>query len=181
MSLSIKTGLQRRDLLALVGAAGLSILSESLLAAPDTLKNPPAQRLGKLRLKRIDNMDIYTTNLPRLVNFYTNTLGLNFFLPYEPDKDWAAVDFGNLTCYMFKANLGEHAPPRPIGRIPGLDSFAFEVDDLDASILALDGSVDWLQQKPATWSHPNGTHYRYRAFYDPDGNKLYLTEPHKAI
>jgi glyoxylase I family protein len=53
------------------------------------------------------------------------------------------------------------------------------VDDLDASILALDGKVDWLQPKPATWSHPSGTHYRYRSFYDPDGNKLYVTEPHK--
>jgi isopenicillin-N N-acyltransferase-like protein len=39
--------------------------------------------------------------------------------------------------------------------------------------------VEWLTAEPTTWEHPSGTHYRYRAFYDPDGNKMYVTEPHK--
>jgi len=176
----MKRGVRRRDVLALAGAGALSMFSDSLIAASDSPPNRPAKPPGKLALKRIDNIDIYTTNLPGLVHFYTSTLGLSFFLPYEPANDWAAIDFGNLTCYMFKANLGEHPPRRTMGRVPGLDSFAFEVDDLDAAILALDGKVDWLQPNPAIWTHPSGIHYRYRSFYDPDGNKLYVTEPHKV-
>ena len=35
-----------------------------------------------LKLKRIDNMDILTNDVQRLVDFYHGTLGLGFFLPY---------------------------------------------------------------------------------------------------
>ncbi len=157
-------------LLASAGASGRAVASET-----------PNTALGGVRLKRIDNMDIYTKNLPRLVEFYTATLGLKFFLPYEAAQGWAAIDFGNLTLYMFEANLGEHAPPHPGDRrVPGIDAFAFEVDDVDKAVQALDGKVTWCQPAIQLWSHPSGTHYRYRAFYDPDGNKLYVTQPHKV-
>ena len=62
---------------------------------------------------------------------------------------------------------------------PGYDSIAFEVDDLDEAIAALDGKVEWVDEQ-IEWKHPNGTWYRYRPFFDPDGNMLYVTEPHQA-
>lgn len=34
-----------------------------------------------LKLKRIDNMDIVTRDVQRLVDFYHGVLGLDFFLP----------------------------------------------------------------------------------------------------
>jgi catechol 2,3-dioxygenase-like lactoylglutathione lyase family enzyme len=136
-----------------------------------------------LKLKRIDNMDILTHDVDRLVGFYHGVLGLPFFLPYEQDEEWAAIDTGNLTLYIFKSEVGEHPgrrtavnPENP----PGIDSFAFEVEDLDEAVEAIDGRVDWVTDDVIEWQHPSGTWYRYRPFHDPDGNMLYVTEPHKA-
>ncbi|WP_455360639.1 VOC family protein [Streptomyces sp. SYSU K21746] len=136
-----------------------------------------------IRLKRIDNMDILTHDVQRLVDFYHHTLGLPFQLPYQPDEEWAAVDLGNLTLYIFKSEAGTHAPRRTevnAENAPGLDSFAFEVDNLDDAFAALDGRVEWVTANEIVWKHPSGTWYRYRPFYDPDGNMLYVTEPHKT-
>jgi predicted enzyme related to lactoylglutathione lyase len=134
-------------------------------------------------LKRIDNLDILCKDVAAVVSFYHETLGLPFFLPYAEDEEWAAIDAGNLTIYIFKSERGEHAPRRtPVNpeNAPGFDSFAFEVDDLDAAISELDGRVEWANPDIIEWKHPSGTWYRYRPFYDPEGNMLYVTEPHKA-
>ncbi|MFF3492238.1 VOC family protein [Streptomyces sp. NPDC002795] len=136
-----------------------------------------------IKLKRIDNMDILTHDVQRLVDFYHGTLGLPFHLPYEPEEEWAAIDLGNLTLYLFKSETGAHAPRRSevnAENAPGLDSIAFAVDDLDAAHAALDGTVEWVTDQQIDWHHPSGTWYRYRPFYDPDGNMLYVTEPHPA-
>ena len=134
-------------------------------------------------LKRIDNLDILCDDVATVVSFYHETLGLPFFLPHEPDDDWAAIDAGNLTIYIFRSEVGGHAPRRtPVNpeNPPGFDSFAFEVDDLDAAIGELDGAVVWASGATIEWRHPSGTWYRYRPFYDPEGNLLYITEPHLA-
>ncbi|MEU3345804.1 VOC family protein [Streptomyces sp. NPDC006700] len=136
-----------------------------------------------LQLKRIDNTDILTHDVQRLVDFYHGVLGLPFHLPYVPEEKWAAIDLGNLTLYLFASEAGEHAPRRTevnAENPPGLDSFAFEVDDLDAAYAALDGRVEWVTGQEIVWNHPSGVWYRYRPFYDPDGNMLYITEPHRA-
>jgi glyoxylase I family protein len=135
-----------------------------------------------LDLKRIDNMDILTNNVGRLVNFYHGTLGFPFFLPYEPAKHWAALDLGNVTLYIFRTENIEPIVRRTAVNLqdrPGLDSFAFEVANLDDAIKELDGKVQWVVDAPIEWQHPNGTHYRYRPLFDPDGNMFYVTEPHK--
>lgn len=135
-----------------------------------------------LRLKRIDNMDILTSDVDRLVRFYHGTLGLPFHFPYEPDEHWAAIDLGNVTLYLFRSEVGEHAPRRTAvnpDNPPGYDSIAFEVDDLDEAEAALDGHVDWVDER-IEWRHPSGAWYRYRPFFDPDGNMLYITEPHRS-
>jgi catechol 2,3-dioxygenase-like lactoylglutathione lyase family enzyme len=133
-------------------------------------------------LKRIDNMDILTRDVDALVRFYHGVLGLPFHLPYEADEEWAAIDMGNVTLYIFKSEVGEHAPRRTAvnpDNAPGYDSFAFEVDDLDAAEADLDGQVEWVDQR-IEWKHPSCTWYRYRPFFDPDGDMLYATEPHPA-
>ena len=87
-----------------------------------------------LKLKRIDNMDILTPDVQRLVDFYHGVLGLPFFLPYQPEEHWAALDTGNLTLYIFRTTNRAPNPRRTAVNLedpPGFDSFAFEVADLD--------------------------------------------------
>lgn len=136
-----------------------------------------------LKLRRIDNMDILTRDVQRLVDFYHGVLGLPFFLPYEPEEHWAAIDAVNVTIYIFRTGNQAPLPKRTAINAsdpPGFDSFAFQVDDLDEAIAALDGKVKWVTAEPIEWHHPSGTHYRYRPMFDPDGNMLYVTEPHKV-
>jgi predicted enzyme related to lactoylglutathione lyase len=134
-------------------------------------------------LKRIDNLDILCDDVNVLARFYNETLGLPFHLPFVPEEGWAAVDAGNLTIYIFASEVGGHASARtPVNpeNPPGFDSFAFEVDDLDDAIDSLTAKdVDWAGDV-THWKHPSGTWYRYRPFYDPEMNMLYVTEPHPA-
>ncbi len=136
-----------------------------------------------LTLKRIDNMDILTNDVQRLVDFYHGTLGLGFFLPYVAEERWAAIDCGNLTLYIFHTEHKGQVERRTAVNLedaPGFDSFAFEVENLDEAIAFLDGKVQWVTDQPIAWQHPNGTHYRYRPMFDPEGNMLYVTQPHKV-
>lgn len=132
--------------------------------------------------KRIDNLDILCRDVDAIVGFYHGVLGFPLFLPFEPGSDWAAVEAGNVTIYIFKTEVGEHEPRRtPINpeNPPGFDSFAFDVDDLDAAVAELDGRVEWASDEIIKWEHPSGLWYRYRPMYDPEGNMVYVTEPHK--
>lgn len=133
-------------------------------------------------LKRVDNMDILTADVDRLARFYHETLGFEFHFPYQPEEEWAAIDFGNVTLYIFKSEVGEHEPRRTAvnaDNAPGYDSIAFEVNDLEAAIADLDGSVEWVDEI-IEWQHPSGASYRYRPFFDPDGNMMYVTRPVRA-
>jgi len=141
-----------------------------------------------LKLKRLDNMDILTNDVPRLVDFYHGLLGLGFFLPYEPserpEERWAAIDMGNVTLYIFHTRHPRAVEKRTAVNLEdakGFDSFAFEVESLDEAVAFLDGKVQWVTDEPIEWHHPNGTWYRYRPLFDPDGNMLYVTEPHKTV
>ncbi|MFC3532778.1 VOC family protein [Vogesella facilis] len=136
-----------------------------------------------LKLKRLDNMDILTHNVQRLVDFYHGTLGLGFYLPYQPEERWAAIEMGNVTLYIFHTEDDTPVARRTAVNLkdkPGFDSFAFEVASLDDAMAALAGKVEWVTGAPIEWQHPSGTWYRYRPMFDPDGNMLYVTEPHKA-
>jgi glyoxylase I family protein len=143
-----------------------------------------ARRYPVLELKRIDNMDILTPNVQRLVDFYHGILGLRFFLPYEAAEHWAAIELGNLTLYLFRTENTEPVLRRTAVNLkdrPGFDSIAFEVDDLESAIASLDGKVEWVTDETIEWQHPSGTSYRYRPMFDPGGNMLYITEPHKVV
>ena len=134
-----------------------------------------------LKLKRIDNLDILCRDLRAVAEFYHDTLGLEYFLPYQPELGWAALSAGNLTIYVFQTDAGEHATRRTAineENAPGFDSIAFDVDDLDEALAGLEGRVTWAHPEVITWKHPSGIWYRYRPFYDPEGNMVYVTEPH---
>lgn len=131
---------------------------------------------------RIDNIDLLCNDLEATVDFYHGILGLPFYLPYEPEAGWAALDCGNLTLYVFATTNTDSGPRRtPENEInrPGWDSMAFETPDLDATIAELDDKVEWAADI-IKWEHPSGTWYRYRPIYDPEGNMFYVTEPHPA-
>jgi catechol 2,3-dioxygenase-like lactoylglutathione lyase family enzyme len=124
-------------------------------------------------LKRLDNIDVLCTDVDALVAFYGGVLGLPLRLPYEPGQGWAGFRAGDVVIYFIEEGVGPHPAPRFTtgDKPPGLDSFAFEVDDLDAAIAELDAAVPWAGDVVVSeW-------YRYRGFHDPEGNLVYLTEP----
>jgi isopenicillin-N N-acyltransferase-like protein len=132
-----------------------------------------------MELKRVDNIDILCTDLEPMVDFYHRVLGLRFNLPYERAQGWAGFQAGDVVLYLMEISARDHLPRRtPVHDEcpPGIDSFAFEVDDLDEAIDVLGGrGVEWAGQIiESDW-------YRYRAFYDAEGNMLHVTEPKPAV
>jgi catechol 2,3-dioxygenase-like lactoylglutathione lyase family enzyme len=132
-------------------------------------------------LQRIDNIDVLCTDIAKMATFYHEVLGQPFLFPHSPDDDWFAVQAGDVTLYFFPGT-GQH-PARFTAvteeNPPGIECFAFAVRDLDEAIAELDGKVEWAGDV-SSWEHPGGTRYRYRYFYDPEGNKMAVTEPRKA-
>ena len=129
-------------------------------------------------LQRFDNIDVYCRDIPAMVRFYRDVLGLRLLYPYEPGSDWFAIQSGDVSVYFLSAEPDAADAQFPPARATGLSSFSFAVADLDAAIRQLDGHVDWSDEI-RDWRHPNGTWYRFRFFTDPEGNNLSVTEPHK--
>jgi glyoxylase I family protein len=126
---------------------------------------------------RLDNIDVTCTELEPMRAFYVDLLGLPLRLPYEPGQGWVGVRAGDVVIYLIEedgAQLPPHPPPRFTGapNPPGLDSFAFEVQELDVAIAELDRhGVSWAGEiVESEW-------YRYRGLHDPEGKLVYLTEP----
>lgn len=127
----------------------------------------------------MDNHDIACVDVDVLYDFYVNTLGMTLAYPYEREAEWFAATAGATTLYFFKGT-GEHLPkagPEINANRPGIESLAFLVDDLDEAIKAFDGKVEWSGEA-TTWKHPNGSWFYFRHLYDPEGNKLSLSEAH---
>jgi catechol 2,3-dioxygenase-like lactoylglutathione lyase family enzyme len=125
--------------------------------------------------KRLDNIDVVCSDVEPLLEFYGGVLGLPLRLPYEPGQGWVGFRAGDVVIYFIEEEAaGPHPPPRFSGQPnpPGIDSFAFEVDDLDSAIAELDRrEVSWAGDIiESQW-------YRYRGLHDPEGNLVYLTEP----
>lgn len=128
-----------------------------------------------MELKRLDNIDVLCTDLPAMVDFYRGTLGLPFNLPYEREQGWAGFEAGDVVIYLMEIDPHPRAPrrsPATGDSLPGFDSFAFEVEDLDEAIAVLtDRGVEWATDIVVSpW-------YRYRGFHDPEGNLLHVTQP----
>jgi len=127
-------------------------------------------------LKQLDNVDIVCQNLDVLVPFYRDVLALPEAHPYHKEQGWAGFKAGNVTLYLIVVTPGNSAEEArvaaPIGERPGLESLAFEVDDLDEA-------VGWLSRRGVVWATEviESPWYRYRGFRDPEGNLLYVTRP----
>jgi isopenicillin-N N-acyltransferase-like protein len=124
------------------------------------------------RLSRLDNIDVLCADLERMAPFYRDVLGLPLLFPYVPEDGWAGFQAGDVSIYLIQ--VGGDAPTR---RVPGagpagIESFAFAVDDLDAAVAELtEAGVEWAADPvESPW-------YRYRSFYDPEGNVLHVTVP----
>jgi isopenicillin-N N-acyltransferase-like protein len=126
-------------------------------------------------LGRLDNIDVLVADLERMAPFYRDVLGLPLLFPYVREDGWAGFQAGDVSIYLIE--VGGDAPTR---RVPGagpagIESFAFAVDDLDAAIADLDqAGVEWAAEVvESEW-------YRYRSFYDPEGNVLHVTVPDRG-
>lgn len=127
----------------------------------------------------MDNHDIVCEDVQRMYDFYVGTLGMQPAYPFVPEDEWFAASAGSTTLYFFKGT-GAH-PPRfshDTGQNPpGIESLSFLVEDIHEAVAALDGKVEWAA--PAEkWEHPNGAWFHYRFFYDPEGNKMAVSEAH---
>jgi catechol 2,3-dioxygenase-like lactoylglutathione lyase family enzyme len=130
-------------------------------------------------LKQLDNVDIICRDLDVLVPFYRDVLALPEAHAYRKEQGWAGFKAGSVTLYLIAATPGNPADSvetaratAPIGELPGLESLAFEVDDLDEA-------VGWLSGRGVVWATEviESPWYRYRGFRDPEGNLLYVTRP----
>lgn len=126
-------------------------------------------------LGRLDNIDVLCSDLDAMASFYRDTLEIPLLFPYDPDSGWAGFQAGDVSIYLIAVE-GSLQPRRTPGAgPPGFESFAFAVPDLDEAIaeLTLRG-VEWAGDVvESDW-------YRYRGFYDPEGNLLYITVPDRA-
>src|SRR5215471_12967282 len=129
-----------------------------------------------MMLKQLDNVDIVCQDLDLLVPFYRDVLGLPEAHPYLREQGWAGFKAGSVTLYLIVGEPGNSfetaRAAAPIGERLGLESLAFEVDDLNEA-------VRWLTERGVVWETEviESPWYRYRGFRDPEGNLLYVTRP----
>ena len=130
-------------------------------------------------LERFDNIDVYCRDIPAMVHFYRDVLGLELLYPYEEGTDWFAIQSGDVSVYFLTAAPDAQDTHFAPAQSVGISSFSFAVGDLDSAIQHLEGQVRWSDDV-REWRHQNGTWYRFRFFTDPEGNNLSITEPHKV-
>ena len=147
-----------------------------------------------LKLRRLDNMDIVVNDFPTMVDFYRNVLGLPLHPHgYEPEKGWAMFMCGDVDLVLLSVPDADRAERRRTANYAedpaGVHSFAAQVDDIDEAIAALDehgiewagttniyGAGDFLEELPG--DDFEGIWYRFRSFYDPEGNVMHICEVH---
>jgi isopenicillin-N N-acyltransferase-like protein len=147
-----------------------------------------------LKLKRLDNMDIVVNDFVTMVDFYRDVLGLPLHPHgYEPEKGWAMFMCGDVDLVLLSvpdADRGERQRTANYNEDPaGVHSFAAEVDDIDEAIAALDahgitwagetniyGAGEFLTEVPG--DDFAGIWYKFRSFYDPEGNVMHICEVH---
>lgn len=141
------------------------------------MRRPPAAEYGRSMplVGRLDNIDVLCRDLDAMVAFYRDTLEVPLLFPYDRESGWAGFQAGDVSIYLIRIE-GEAPRRRVPGAGPaGLESFAFAVPDLEAAIEELTRrGVEWAGEiVESDW-------YRYRSFYDPEGNLLHVTVPDRV-
>ncbi len=147
-----------------------------------------------LKLRRLDNMDIVVNDFPTMVEFYRDVLGLPLHPHgYEPDKGWAMFMCGDVDLVLLSVPDADRPERRRTANYAedpaGVHSFAAQVDDIDEAMAALDehniewagdlniyGAGEFLEDIPG--DDFSGIWYRFRSFYDPEGNVMHICEVH---
>lgn len=123
----------------------------------------------------VEGINVFCRDIAQMeevAHFYTEILGLKWFLPYEPGQDYAAISTGTITLWL-RPSLPGHLPVA-LGQT---GQVALAVESLEASIEALGDRVTW-DSATGRWDFPNGVYYRYRRIIDPAGNLMFLIECH---
>ncbi len=150
-----------------------------------------------LKLRRLDNMDIVVKDFQAMVDFYQNVLGLPLHPHgYEPEKGWAMFMCGDVDLVLLSVPDADRSERRRTANYnedpAGVHSFAAQVDDIDEAMAALDehgiewagdlnvhGAGEFLEEAPG--DDFDGIWYRFRSFYDPEGNVMHICEVHPPV
>ncbi len=147
-----------------------------------------------LKLRRLDNIDVVVRDFPAMVSFYRDVLGLELHPHgYEPERGWAMFVCGDVDVVLLSVPDADRAERRRTSNYEqdpaGVHSFACQVDDLDVAIAELDEHrIEWAGEIVVYGAGhvldalPNGEFdgiwYRFRSFYDPEGNVMHICEVH---
>jgi catechol 2,3-dioxygenase-like lactoylglutathione lyase family enzyme len=121
------------------------------------------------------NATLLVADLDRAVRFYVETLGFKLRVRHGPPRDWAEVDAGGgLVLGLHPApEAPERGGPRP--GVRGSISIGLEVNQPIDEVVQVLSNRGVVFQGPVRQDGP----VKRASFADPDGNALYLAEPHE--
>ncbi|HNT38700.1 MAG TPA: VOC family protein [Rubrivivax sp.] len=121
--------------------------------------------------KRIDHIELVTTDEERAVRFYTEVLGFRERMRLAvPGLNLVYLDLGGTTIELMTYTETKPAA-RPPGEHLGWRLMALEVDDLQAALAALAG-----KGVACTWGPLTRPTYARAEIRDPDGNSIELRQ-----
>ena len=142
-------------------------------------------------------MDVVVNDFPKMVDFYKSVLGLEMHPHgYNEEQGWAMFMCGDVDLVLLSVPAADRVGRRRTSNYhqdpAGLHSFAAQVEDLDEAIAELDkqgiewagetivfGAGHFLTQVPG--DDFVGIWYRFRSFYDPEGNVMHICEVHPPV
>lgn len=137
------------------------------------------------------------TDFPTMVTFYKDVLGLKLHPHgYEPEKGWAMFMCGDVDLVLLSVPDADREERQRTGNYhedpAGVHSFAIQVEDIDDAVEELDkhqikwagdmnvyGAGGFLSEIPG--GDFEGMWYRFRSFYDPEGNVTHICEVHSPV
>lgn len=125
-----------------------------------------------LRLNRVHHIAIICTNYQRSKDFYTNVLGLSIVREvYRKERDSYKLDLEVNDQYVIELFSFPNPPARPSRpEAAGLRHLAFEVDDIEAAVAALNSKN--VFPEPIRIDEFTGKKFTF--FADPDDLPLEL-------
>ena len=114
------------------------------------------------RIRGIDHVYYWTSDMDRSVAFYRDVLGLS--LSRREGSNWAEFEAGPIRLALHGAVEGH-----PL--TPGGATASFQVDDLDATLADVQGRGAEVGHRGEV-----GAEARYAILRDPDGNSVQLIE-----